>query len=108
MGGTLRGIDGVATVVEQLAGVPVPASALESLILPSRVADYSPAMLDELTSTGEVLWSGAGSISGKDGWVCLHPADTAPLTLTTPAESDLSDVQRRVLDTLSGGGAYFF
>jgi ATP-dependent Lhr-like helicase len=108
VGGTLRGIDGVATVAEQLAGVPVPASALESLILPSRVADYSPAMLDELTSTGEVLWSGAGSISGKDGWVCLHPADTAPLTLTTPAESDLSDVQRRVLDTLSGGGAYFF
>ena len=94
---------------EQLAGVPVPASALESLILPSRVADYSPAMLDELTSTGEVLWSGAGSISGKDGWVCLHPADTAPLTLTAPAESDLSDVQQpQILDTLSGGGAYFF
>ncbi|XGU19835.1 DNA glycosylase AlkZ-like family protein [Rhodococcus sp. 3Y1] len=67
VGGTLRGIDGVATVVDQLAGVPIPASALESLILPSRVADYSPAMLDELTSTGEVLWSGSGAISARTG-----------------------------------------
>ena len=30
----LRGIDGVVTVVEQLAGCAVPASALESLVLP--------------------------------------------------------------------------
>ncbi len=108
VGGTLRGIDGVATVVDQLAGVPIPASALESLILPSRVADYSPAMLDELTSTGEVLWSGSGAISGKDGWVVLHPADLAPITLNSPADTDVSELQKRILDLLSGGGAYFF
>ncbi|WP_221283877.1 ATP-dependent helicase [Prescottella equi] len=108
VGGSLRGLDGVVTVVEQLAGVPVPASALESLILASRVRDYSPAMLDELTATGEVLWSGAGQISGKDGWVSLHLADTSPLTLATPAEIDLTDLHRSILDTLAGGGAYFF
>ncbi|NKZ90119.1 ATP-dependent helicase [Rhodococcus hoagii] len=108
VGGSLRGLDGVVTVVEQLAGVPVPASALESLILASRVRDYSPAMLDELTATGEVLWSGAGQISGKDGWVSLHLADSSPLTLATPAEIDLADLHRSILDTLAGGGAYFF
>lgn len=108
VGGSLRGLDGVVTVVEQLAGVPVPASALESLILASRVRDYSPAMLDELTATGEVLWSGAGQISGKDGWVTLHLADSSPLTLATPAEIDLTDLHRSILDTLAGGGAYFF
>ncbi|NKS24002.1 ATP-dependent helicase [Rhodococcus hoagii] len=108
VGGSLRGLDGVVTVVEQLAGVPVPASALESLILASRVRDYSPAMLDELTATGEVLWSGAGQISGKDGWVSLHLADSSPLTLATPAEIDLTDLHRSILDTLAGGGAYFF
>lgn len=108
VGGSLRGLDGVVTVVEQLAGVPVPASALESLILASRVRDYSPAMLDELTATGEVLWSGAGQISGKDGWVSLHLADSSPLTLATPAEIDLTDLPRSILDTLAGGGAYFF
>ena len=104
----LSGIDGVATVVEQLAGVPIPASAWEPLVLASRVRDYSPAMLDELTSTGEVVWSGHGSISSKDGWVCLHMADTAPLTLAPAAEADLSELQVRVLDAVAAGGAYFF
>ncbi|RDI25682.1 Lhr family ATP dependent helicase [Rhodococcus sp. AG1013] len=108
VGGSLRGIDGVATVVEQLAGVPVPASALETLILGSRVRDYSPAMLDELTSTGEVLWAGAGQISGKDGWVSLHLTESSPLTLATPADIELTEMHRAVLDTLAGGGAYFF
>ena len=74
----LDGIDGVAAVIEQLAGVPIPASAWESLVLPARVSDYSPAMLDELTATGEVIWSGHGSLPGRDGWIALHPADTAP------------------------------
>ncbi|MDH6677781.1 ATP-dependent Lhr-like helicase [Rhodococcus sp. LBL1] len=108
VGGSLRGLDGVVTVVEQLAGVPVPASALESLILGSRVRDYSPAMLDELTATGEVLWSGAGQISGKDGWVSLHLAESSPLTLAAPADIELTDLHRAVLATLAGGGAYFF
>ncbi|WP_169813197.1 Lhr family ATP-dependent helicase [Nocardia jejuensis] len=93
----LRGVDGVAAVVEQLAGVPIPASAWESLILPSRVRDYSPAMLDELLATGEVLWSGHGSITAKDGWVALHPADQAPLTLLPPDDIDLSEIQISLL-----------
>ncbi|MDQ4113460.1 MAG: DEAD/DEAH box helicase, partial [Actinomycetota bacterium] len=78
--GALRGVDGVLSVVDQLAGCPVPASALESLILPARVVDYEPAFLDELTSGGEVLWAGHGTLPGTDGWVSLHPADTAELT----------------------------
>ncbi len=44
--------------VDQLAGLALPASAWESLVLPARVRDYSPAMLDELTSAGEVVWIG--------------------------------------------------
>src|SRR5262249_55476377 len=46
--------DDVLGVVEQLAGAPVPASALESLVLPARLPGYSPALLDELTISGEV------------------------------------------------------
>ncbi|SMQ72559.1 ATP dependent helicase, Lhr family [Plantibacter sp. VKM Ac-1784] len=109
LGGTLRGVDGVATVIDQLAGAPIPASAWESLILPSRVADYSPAMLDELTATGEVVWSGSGSIPGNDGWVALHLADTAPLTLPlAPTPHTPDALQTELLATLGGGGAYFF
>ena len=53
-------MDGRAPRVEQLQGAAVPASALESLVLPARVAGYTPALLDELTAGGEVLWAGHG------------------------------------------------
>ena len=43
-------------VVEQLAGVPLPVSAWENQILPARVRDYAPALLDQLLATGSVLW----------------------------------------------------
>ena len=102
----LEGIGGVATVIEQLAGVPIPASAWESLILPSRVADYTPAMLDELTATGEVIWSGAGNLPGRDGWIALHPADTAGLTLAAP-EGEVAEgsLEAQLLFALGWGDA---
>mgnify|MGYP001951723009 CR=1 FL=1 len=102
------GIDGLVVVIEQLAGVPIPASAAESLVLPQRVSDYQPAMLDELLASGEVMWSGAGQIGGGDGWVVFHLADTAPLTLAEPADIEFTDAHRAIMDTLGGGGAYFF
>ena len=94
--------------IEQLGGVAVPASALESIILPSRVADYRPALLDELTASGEVVWAGQGALPGGDGWVTLALADTAP-TLLSPAQSTtLSDDAGQVLAILAAGGALFF
>ncbi|MFT4259141.1 ATP-dependent helicase [Microbacterium sp.] len=105
----LEGLDGVLTVIEQFAGVPIPASAWESLVLPSRVRDYSPAMLDELTSAGEVVWVGCGALPGRDGWISLHAADLAPFTLpeSDPAQEPGSDLEARLLAALGAGGAYF-
>ncbi|OZD31183.1 ATP-dependent helicase [Rhodococcus sp. 06-1477-1B] len=110
LGRPLEGIDGVLAVIEQLAGVPIPASAWESLILPSRVADYAPALLDELTATGEVVWSGHGTLPGRDGWIALHPAEAAPFTLQDPHDADdpsPDSLEARILAALEGGGAYF-
>ena len=74
-------------MIDQLAGVPIPASAVEPLVFGQRVRDYQPAMLDELLASGEVTWSGAGQIGGGDGWIAFHPAESAPLTLR-PADRD--------------------
>ncbi|MET7684142.1 ATP-dependent helicase [Streptomyces sp. NPDC005423] len=104
----LRGIDGLVRALEQLQGASVPASALEKLVLPSRVANYAPAMLDELTAAGEVVWAGAGSLPGKDGWVSLYLADAAPLLLPPPHPLELTALHQSVLDTLSGGYGLFF
>lgn len=104
----LRGLDGIITAVDQLSGVPIPASAWEPLVLSSRVADYKPAMLDELMAAGELLWSGAGSLPGNDGWISLHVADSAELTLNPSPEFEPGDAQQRLLDHFSAGGGYFF
>ena len=98
----------VLEVVERLAGAPVPASALETLVLPGRVPGYSPALLDELTSAGEVVWSGAGALPGGDGWLVLAPADSAALMLPEPGEVTMTPLHEAVLEVLGGGGALFF
>jgi ATP-dependent Lhr-like helicase len=104
----LRGVDGVLTVAEQLAGCAVPASALEPLVLGSRISDYSPAFLDELTASGELLWAGHGTLPGTDGWVSLHLADSAHLTLPDHGVLDATPLHYAILEALAGGGAYFF
>ncbi|MEU5860595.1 ATP-dependent helicase [Nonomuraea sp. NPDC047529] len=106
--GAARAMDALVRSVEQLQGAAVPASALETLVLPSRVPGYHPALLDELTSSGEVMWVGQGSLPGGDGWVSLYFADTAPLLLPEPAEITMTPLHERVLDLLGGGGALFF
>jgi ATP-dependent Lhr-like helicase len=104
----LRGIDALVQAIEQLQGAAVPASALESLVLPARVPGYSPAMLDELTASGEMVWAGQGGLPGGDGWVSLYLADTAPLLMAEPGEITLTPLHEKVLEALGDGGAVFF
>ncbi|OJY48641.1 ATP-dependent helicase [Pseudonocardia sp. 73-21] len=112
------GAEDVLGVVEQLAGAPLPASALESLILPARLPGYTPALLDELTAAGEVTWTGCGPLVGSDGWIAVAPSDVADLLLPEP-EPDVAEtpLHRAVLASLGlpdldappvGGGALFF
>ncbi len=70
----LRGsaaLERLAEVIEQLAGLPIPASVLERDILPARVPGYQPRLLDELGALGEVAWVGRGSLGRDDGRVAL-------------------------------------
>lgn len=106
VGSSSRGPEAVLGVVDQLAGVALPASAWESLALPARVRDYSPGMLDELLGAGEVVWTGAGTLPGSDGWVQLHPADLVLPSLREQPET--TPVQDLLLAALESGGAYLF
>jgi ATP-dependent Lhr-like helicase len=70
----LRGqaaLERLAEVVDQLAGVPIPASVLERDVLPARVPGYQPRLLDELGALGEVAWIGCGPLGRDDGKVAL-------------------------------------
>jgi ATP-dependent helicase Lhr and Lhr-like helicase len=109
VGSSARGVAALASAVELLGGVAVPASALERLVLPARVADYAPAYLDELCASGDVVWAGSGSLGATDGWVTLAYADVAPLLLAPP-DADLAagPTHDAVLASLEGGQALFF
>jgi ATP-dependent helicase Lhr and Lhr-like helicase len=102
------GPDAVYDAVDQLAGAAVPASVLETLVLPDRVTGYQPAALDELTAAGDVVWAGAGGLPGGDGWVVLAPASSAPLLLPAPGEISMTPLHEAILSALDGGGGMFF
>jgi ATP-dependent Lhr-like helicase len=74
-----RGVDAAVEALGLLAGAPIVASTLESDVLASRVAEYRPALLDELCTGGDVVWVGAGAIGSNDGRVRLAFADQLPL-----------------------------
>ncbi|MET8700426.1 ATP-dependent helicase [Kitasatospora sp. NPDC004723] len=107
-GHRLRGPDGLLRVVEQLQGTALPASALEKLILPARLADYSPGLLDELMAAGEIGWAGAGALPGKDGWISLHLAENAHLLRPEPVPPTVTPVHTALLEALTGGYGLFF
>lgn len=92
-----RGLDGLLDAIEQLQGAPLPASVLESEVLPARVADYTPGDLDELFLAGEIVWRGVDSIGSTDGRIALYLADQLPL-LAPPA----ADWQKLAEEPLTG------
>ena len=102
----LRGPDGVLLAIRAMAGVPVPASALEESILPLRVTGYTAGMLDELTSAGEVLWTGSAPLPGGDGWIALAPADVGFL-LPRATDPPSDPVATELLELLRSGGGWF-
>ncbi len=84
--GSASATEDLLTAIDQLAGVRVPASALETLILPARVPGYRPHLLDELMASGRVFFTGAGQLGGgsaqkSDGWIRLHLSESSSLTL---------------------------
>lgn len=108
----LRGPAGLLSVIEQLDGAVMPVSAVESLVLPSRVRDYQPAWLDELTTAGDVVWIGHSSLPGGDGRMSLHLAEDAALTRQEPGDLDALADPDSIVAMLSGqlaaGGGQFF
>ena len=64
------------------------AGVLERDVLPARLPRYSPRLLDELLTSGEVVWVGAGSLGRDDGKITLYLREQAPLLL--PADLDFT------------------
>ena len=107
VGGRRRGVDALADVVAQLQGAPVAVSVLEADVLAGRMAGYKPAELDQLCTSGEIVWVGAGALGAADGRVRLVFRDQAAL-LVPAAESCEGAVHDALRDRLRDGGASFW
>ncbi len=107
----LRGpnaLERLAEVVDQLAGLPIPASVLERDVLPARVPGYQPRLLDELGAMGEVAWVGRGSLGRDDGRVVLFRPGREllrPTGLPDGVERPSDEIHERVRGSTCDGAA---
>ncbi len=102
-------LDGLLDAIESLQGAPLPASLLETAILPARIAEYAPAGLDTLIAAGEVAWAGVEPIGERDGRIALFLADKLPLLAQSrPITEALTEREEKLLALLESTGASFF
>jgi ATP-dependent Lhr-like helicase len=102
-------LDGLLDAIESLQGAPLPASLLETSILPARIAEYSPAGLDTLIAAGEVAWAGVEPMGERDGRIALFLADKLPLLAQQrPLVEPLTEREEKLIAVLESTGASFF
>lgn len=101
------GLDALLSVIEQLQGAPIPASILETEVLPARIRGYKPADLDTLCAAGEVVWRGIEPLGPHDGRIALYLTDRYQL-LTPPAIPAEGDLAAQLRELLASRGAVFF
>ena len=109
------GRDALAAVLDQMEGWEASASAWEDDILPARVDDYTPMLLDELCRSGRLAWArlparAAGSTVRTTPVVLLPRRELAQWTalVGAPDVEGLSVRAKRVYDALAQHGAMFF
>jgi ATP-dependent helicase Lhr and Lhr-like helicase len=102
-----HGVDrraGLREALVPLQALPLPVSLWEAEVLPRRVPGYTPAQLDQLCATGEVVWVGAGLDR-----VALYFREDAPALGRVPgAEPPEGEIADRLRDTLRGGAQFWF
>ncbi len=114
-----RGLDALLDVIESLQGVPLPASLLETEILPARIMDYKSADLDTLIAAGEVVWVGLEPLGERDGRIGLYLAEKLSLlwprdrvegsgSRSQSAGEALGEKEQAIIAYLQRNGASFF
>jgi len=102
-----RGPDALLSAIAQLEGCPLPASVLESEILPARVEGFRPWDLDALCASGEVTWTGIETLGPSDGRIALYLAENEALLAPEPTPCE-GKVHARIRDLLTRRGAVFY
>ncbi len=73
------GVERLREVLLPLQALALPVGVWERDVLARRTGSYSPAWLDELCASGELVWVGAGSLGRGSGRVAFYFREDAPL-----------------------------
>ena len=101
------GIDRLREALVSLQGVALTPKVWETEVLPRRLGAYSPTWLDQLCTSGEVVWIGAGALGRSDGRVALYFREDVRLAGPPPANSKLErpegELHEAIRERLSAG-----
>jgi len=126
-----QGSEALAAVIDELQGVALPAAAWEREVLPARLRDYSPLLMDDLAVSGRIAWyrptlrryrvqadecgprRGRGTVANSP--IVILPREAIPAWRRLAASANgsaeeipLSTGASRVRDLLVARGALFF
>jgi ATP-dependent helicase Lhr and Lhr-like helicase len=106
------GIDRLRDAIVPLQGLALPAEVWERDVLPRRVGAYSPAWMDQLCASGELVWIGAGALGRSSGRVALYFRQDlgvlgAPAFKGSAGGSVESDAHAAVRSRLAAGACFF-
>jgi ATP-dependent Lhr-like helicase len=103
------GVDRLREVLVPLQGLALAPEVWERDVLPRRVGAYSPAWMDHLCASGELVWVGAGSLGRSSGRVALYFREDARWLGPPPAKAERpSDpLHDRLRERLGAGAAFW-
>src|SRR5689334_9379023 len=105
---TGAGIDRLREILVPLQGLPLPLEVWERDVLPRRTGAYSPAWMDQLCASGEVVWVGAGAMGRRSGRVALYFREDAALLGPPPGSDAPAEPAHEALRARLTQGACFF
>jgi ATP-dependent Lhr-like helicase len=105
------GIDRLREALVPLQGVALTPKVWEADVLPRRLGAYSPTWLDELCTSGELVWVGAGALGRSDGRVALYFREDVRLAGPPPANAKLEppsgEVHEAIRERLAAGPSFW-
>lgn len=96
------GTDRLREILVPLQGVALTPTVWERDVLPRRIGSYSPVWLDELCTSGEIVWIGAGAVGRTDGRVALYFREDVRLAGPPPANAKLAVPEGDAHDAIRG------
>jgi ATP-dependent helicase Lhr and Lhr-like helicase len=105
------GPDRLRDALVPLQGIALTPKVWEGDVLPRRLGAYAPAWLDELCTSGELVWIGAGSRGRSDGRVALYFREDVRLAGPPPANAKLERAdgapQEAIRERLAAGPSFW-